>query len=94
MLQTIIQCQVLRPVHNMMLYVSCIVRVTFASMLVPMQRDARIDSDSILMFLCIAFWHLITKKLLNLNFRVSQTNLMQDAASYCEPAFIIVLQLI
>lgn len=35
--------------------------ITFGLMLVTLQRDARIDSDSTLVFLCIGFLHLIAK---------------------------------
>ena len=49
-------------VHNVTLHhaLHCI---AFTSTLVAMQRDTRIDLDSILTFLCIGFLCLITKKI-------------------------------
>ena len=49
--------------------------VAFALMLVAMQHDTRIDSDSILAFLCVVSWCLIAKKLLKIlirNFKLTQ----------------------
>ena len=38
-------------------------RVTFVLILVATQSNARIDLDSILAFLCVAFLHLVMKKI-------------------------------
>ena len=53
----------LRPIHNTTLnnVLHCVV---FSLTLVETQHDARIDSDSILAFPCVAFLHLVVKKLL------------------------------
>ena len=59
-------------------------------MLVETQHDARIDSDPILAFPCIAFLRLVVKKpptFLVINLCVSQINAMQGLVSLCEPAF-------
>ena len=81
--------RLLRSVHNMMLYhtLRC---VAFVLTLVATQRNARIDSDPILVFLCVVSLRLITKKSrkgLIRNICVSQINTTQGLASYCEPAF-------
>ena len=63
--------------------------VAFASTLVETHYDARIDSDPILAFLCIAFLCLIIEKSLEKivrNVCVSQINATQGLASLCEPA--------
>ena len=51
----------LRLVHNMTLnnVLHCVV---FASMLIETQHDARIDSDPILVFSCVAFLRQVVKK--------------------------------
>ena len=51
----------LRPVHNTTLNntLHCIV---FVLTLVEMQHDAGIESDSILVFPCVAFLHLVIEK--------------------------------
>ena len=53
---------------------------------VAMQCGARIDLDSILVFLCIKFLRLITKKSLKF-ICVSRINVMQGLALLCELAF-------
>ena len=78
----------LRLVHNTTLNdaLRCFV---YAWTLVEMQHNARIDSDPILVFPCIAFLCLVIKKPLTffvLNLCVSQINATQDLASLCEPA--------
>ena len=68
-------------------------RVAFALTLVATQRNARIDSDPILAFLCIASLHLITKKSLKIlirNICVSQINAMQGLVSHYEPALTVI----
>ena len=52
---------VLRPVHNTTLN-NALHCVGFASTLVETQYDARIDSDPILAFPCVAFLHQVIKK--------------------------------
>ena len=64
--------------------------VTFTLTLVATQCNARIDSDPILVFLCVASLYLIAKKIAKIvirNICVSQINAMQGLASHCEPAF-------
>ena len=59
--------------------------------LVATQRNARINSDPILAFLCFASLRLIAKKALKVlirNICVSQINATQSLASHCEPALI------
>ena len=63
--------------------------ITSRRLHVDAHRNARIDSDSILAFLCVAFLRLVVKKLRKFEyFRVSQAqrNAMQckSLASYCE----------
>ena len=61
--------------------------VVFASTLVEMQRDTRVNSGPFLAFLC-----LVVKKsptFLVINLCVSQINVTQGLASLCEPAFTI-----
>ena len=74
----------------MMLYtMTCIASPLHTWMLVEMQHNTRIDSDFILVFLCIGFLHLIAKKLLtNLsrNFCVLQASVTQGLVSLCDPA--------
>ena len=82
----------LRPVHNTTLN-NALRYVIFASMLVEMQHDARIDSDPILAFLCVMFLRLVVKKspaFEIINLCVSRINAMQGLASLCEPAFSLV----
>ena len=80
----------LRPVHNTTLnnVLRCVI---FASTLVETQHNARIDSDPILAFLCVAFLCLVVKKsptFLVINLCISRTNATQGlAASLCEQAF-------
>jgi hypothetical protein len=73
----------LRPVQNTTLH-NALRCIDFASILVETQRNASIDSDPILVFLCIAFLHQIVK---NIEFAFREINATQDLASYCEPAF-------
>ena len=64
--------------------------VVFASTLVEMQHDARIDSDPILAFSCITFLHLVIKKsptFLVINLCILQINVMQGLTSVYELAF-------
>ena len=84
----------LRPVHNMTLN-NALRCVVFASTLVEMQHDARIDSDPILVFPCIAFLCLVVKKptFLVINLCVSRINAMQGLASLCELAFSLIILL-
>ena len=56
----------LRPVHNMTLN-NALHCIAFASTLVEMHHDVRIDSDPILAFLCVAFLCLIVEKSLEKN---------------------------
>ena len=68
-LETIVLCMFeiitsnacLRSVHNMMLH-HMLCCVAFVLTLVTKQHNARIDSDPILAFLCVASLRLITKK--------------------------------
>ena len=62
--------------------------IAFASTLVETQRNARIDSDPILAFLCVGSLCVIAKKSLKLLASkncVSRINTMQGLASLCEP---------
>ena len=61
--------------------------IAFVMTLVGMQHNARIDSDPILAYLCVAFLRQIVK-LLNINFYILQISATQGLASLCEPAFI------
>ena len=64
--------------------------VVFALTLVETQHDARIDSDPIFAFPCVAFLRLVVKKpptFLVINLCVSRINATQGLASLCEPAF-------
>ena len=81
----------LRPVHNTTLN-NVLRYVVFTLMLVEMQHDARIDSDPILAFPCVAFLRLVVKKpptFLVINLCVSRINATQGLASLCEPAFML-----
>ena len=81
---------VLRPVHNNMTLNNVLHYVVFVSTLVETQHDARIDSDPILAFPCVAFLRLVVKNpptFLVINLCVSQINAMQSLVSLCEPAF-------
>ena len=63
--------------------------IVFTSTLVETQHDARIDSDPILAFPCVAFLHLVIKNprlFLVINLCISRINITQDLASLCEPA--------
>ena len=66
-------------VHSMTLHhaLRCI---SFMLTLIAMQHDARIDTDSIITFLCVAL-HLVTKNRWRLT---SRCNAMHSAASYYE----------
>ena len=79
----------LRPVHNTTQN-NALHCIAFASTLVEMQYDARIDSGPILALPCVAFLRLVVKKssiFLVINLCVSRINAMQGLASLCEPAF-------
>ena len=85
----IIELEFFRLVHNTTLNnaLGCVV---FTSTLVEMQHDARMDSDPILAFSCIAFLRLVVKNpwlFLVINLCISQINTTQGLASLCEPAF-------
>ena len=86
----IIACmRTIRPVHNTILN-NALRCVVFTSTLIETQHDARIDSNPILAFPCIAFLHLVIKKpptFLAINLCVSRINAMQGLASLCEPAY-------
>ena len=63
--------------------------VVFASTLVEMQHDARIDSDPILALPCVVFLHLVVKKpptFLVINLCALRINATQGLASLYEPA--------
>ena len=63
--------------------------VVFAATLVETQHDARIDSDPVLAFLCVAFLRLVVKKspaFLVINLCGSRINATQGLGSLCEPA--------
>ena len=65
--------------------------VAIMLMLVATQRNARIDSDPILAFLCFASLRLIAKKAIKVlirNICVSLINETQGLASHCEPSLI------
>ena len=65
--------------------------VVFASTLVETQYDARIDSDPIFAFPCVAFLRQVVKKpptFLVINLCISRINATQGLASLCEPALI------
>ena len=83
----------LRPAHNTMLN-NALHCVVFASTLVETQHNARIDSDPILVFPCVAFLHLVLKNpqlFLVINLCISRINATQDLASLCEPAFRVLI---
>ena len=66
--------------------------VVFALRLVETQHDARIDSDPILAFTCVAFLCLVVKNpqiFLVINLCFSRINAMQGLTSLCEPALIV-----
>ena len=76
-------CINLRSVHNTTLN-NALRCVVFASTLVETQHDARIDSDPILAFSCVAFLRQVVKKPLTflvINLSVSRTNATQCRAS-------------
>ena len=78
----------LRLVHNTALN-NALRCITFALTFVETHHDARIASDPILAFLCVAFLHLIVENSLEKivrKFCVSQINTMQGLVSFCEPA--------
>ena len=79
-------CHELRLVYNMMLHhaLHC---VAFVSTLVTTQRNTRIDSDSILVFLCIAFLHLIAKTLQIEIFAFRKPMQCMVQRHICEPTF-------
>ena len=56
-------------------------------------HDARIDSDSIPVFLCVASLHLIAKTLLKFNYKFlrPQINATQGLASHFEPALTVTI---
>ena len=67
--------------------------IVFASTLVETQHDARIDSDPMLVFPCVAILRLVVKKPLTflvINLCVLQNNAMQGLASLCEPGLYVV----
>ena len=79
----------LRPVHNTTLN-NALRCVVFSWTFVETQHDARIYLNPILTFPCIAFLHLVIKKLptfLIINLCVSRINAMQGLVSLHEPAF-------
>ncbi len=78
MLQTIIQCQALRLVYNTMLYHTL---VALSSMLV-LTRLGFYPCVPLRCFLA-SDHQKIAKNVKNINYHLSQTNTMQDAASYC-----------
>ena len=66
--------------------------IVFASTLVETQNEARIDSDPIFAFPCVAFLRLVVKNPLTflvINLCVSRINAMQGLASLCEPTFML-----
>ena len=70
-------------------YTMCCVApwITFMLTLVETQRDARIDSDPILVFLCVAFLRQVSAKIFNYKILCFENyNAMQDLASLCELA--------
>ena len=77
-----------RPVHNTTLNYA-LRWVVFTATLVETQHNARIDSDPILAFPCVAFLRLVVKEpptFLVINLCVSRINATQGLASLCEPA--------
>ena len=85
---------VLRPVHNNMTLNNVLCCVVFVSTLVETQHDARIDSDPILTFPCVAFLRLVVKNpptFLVINLCISRINVTQSLVSLCEPAFRLIV---
>ena len=75
-----------RPVHNTTQN-NALRYVVFASTLVEKKHDARIDSNPILAFLCVAFLRLVKNPdlFLVINLCISRINATRGIASLCEP---------